>query len=115
LAGRRRSEPGSGVRAAAEDAGVRRPGRLFRLPPGRAPRYAAVDGALAEPVLRAAGAAHEATALRPDGLPAAVVPAGPADRGDLRAGPTQRRPAGAGRRSAGVALRGRDLRPGRGR
>src|SRR3981189_1755277 len=60
LAGRVRPRPGRDLRRAFAHARAGRQGRFLLLPPGRASRDRALDGAVAEPVSVGGGAAHAA-------------------------------------------------------
>src|SRR5260370_32229288 len=64
LAGRVRPRPGRDLRRAFAHARAGRRSRFLLLPPGRASRDRAVDGALAESVSVGGGAAHAAHPAR---------------------------------------------------
>src|SRR6266851_5471536 len=96
LAGRVRSRPGRDVRRAFAHARAGRQGRFLLLPPGRASRDRALDGAVTEPVSVGGGAAY---AARPPGsaeLHLAHLRPDSTARRDLHARPAERRPTRAG-------------------
>src|SRR5579883_2515941 len=72
--------------AAAADRALR-PGGLLLVSSRRASLDAARHGALAQRLPRRGRAAHQAAALRPDGLRAAALSSAAPDRGDLHARP----------------------------
>src|SRR5215467_8814397 len=81
------------VRGAAQADRALRFRRLLRLSPRRASRDAARHNALAQRLPCGGGAAHQAVAVRPDGLRAAALSSAAAARGDLHARPDERRTA----------------------